>query len=390
MGRGVHGARGGVGVIGPNLSCSASIEATYRFPAGVDVAAQAEMIAIGQTLGSAQARFSGRERALAACRADVIRVTQGVDAGFATIAFPLANTEGDIGTLLTMVFGKYSMAGPAKLVGLVLPPTVGTRPRFGIDGIRARLAAFDRPLFMAIFKPALGLSAADHASLLETVADSELDIIKDDEILGNLASAPTLARWHACQPVIEALRDRRGRDFLYAVNVTGRADHLLDQARRLVDAGANALLLNVLVYGYPMLEALAAHPAIDVPLLAHPALAGAYTLAPDHGIDYSLILGQLMRRAGADIVLHPARFGSLPFLMEEESRLIAALRGPDHDWPPVFPAPSAGIKPAVVAPLVHDYGIDLVINAGSAIFDHPAGPVAGVAAFHDAFADLVS
>lgn len=358
------------------------IEATYRFPPGIDAEKQAAALAIGQTLGSAGGHFAGREAALAACLGVVQTVTVApAGGGVATVAFPLANTEGDIGTVLTMVFGKYSLAGPARLIGLRLPATVGSRPTHGIAGLRARLQVPDRSLLMGIFKPALGLTADDHAVLLAQVAGTDIDLIKDDEILGDLPSAPTLARWHACRPVIEAMRDRRGRELLYAVNVTGRARDLLARARALVKAGANALLLNVLVYGYPMLEALARDPEIGVPLIAHPAFAGALTLAPDYGLDTALVLGQLMRRAGADIVLHPTRFGSLPSAADDEARIIHALRGADGDWPAVFPGPSAGIRPAVVAALHADYGRDLVINAGSAIFDHADGPAAGVDAF---------
>ncbi|UEN99885.1 RuBisCO large subunit C-terminal-like domain-containing protein [Acidiferrobacter thiooxydans] len=365
----------------PGASSTPLVIATYRFPSGVDAGRQAEIIAIGQTLGSADARFAGREQALAACRGQVLEVRADGDGARAQVAFPAANTEYDIGTLLTMVFGKYSLAGPARLVDLRLPPDFGTRPRFGIAGLRARLGVAGRPLLMAIFKPALGLTAADHATLLRAVADTELDLVKDDEILGNLAQAPTRERLRACRPVIEAIRDRRGRDFLYAVNVTGRADTLLATARALVAEGANALLLNVLVYGYPMLEALARDPAIGVPIIAHPALAGALALAPDHGIDYALVLGRLMRHAGADVVLHPARFGSLPFSAADESRVITALTDSDDHWPAVFPGPSAGIKPAIVPALLADYGRDLVINAGSAIFDAATGPKAAVESF---------
>ncbi|MDA8190306.1 MAG: 2,3-diketo-5-methylthiopentyl-1-phosphate enolase, partial [Gammaproteobacteria bacterium] len=107
----------------------------------------------------------------------------------------------------------------------------------------------------------------------------------------------------------------------------------------------------------------------------------ALALAPDHGIDYALVLGRLMRHAGADVVLHPARFGSLPFSAADESRVITALTDSDDHWPAVFPGPSAGIKPAIVPALLADYGRDLVINAGSAIFDAATGPKAAVESF---------
>ena len=46
-----------------------------------------------------------------------------------------------------------------------------------------------------------------------------------------------------------------------------------------------------------------------------------------------------------------------------------------------MPVPSAGIHPGVLGRVLHDYGDDVVLNAGGAIFDHPQGPAAGVRAF---------
>jgi 2,3-diketo-5-methylthiopentyl-1-phosphate enolase len=248
-----------------------------------------------------------------------------------------------------------------------------------MSGVRSLLKTPSRPLIMAIYKPALGLSAADHAHILSQVAGAGLDIIKDDEIMGNLESAPTLERLKACRPVIEAAQEQSGRSLLYAVNLTGSAHQLLAQAKQLVAAGANALLLNVLSYGFSVLESLAQDPDISVPIFAHPSLAGAWCGAPNHGFSYSALLGTLMSYAGADAVLYPAHYGSLPFEAAEEFRLRDALRTRN-----VFPVPSAGIHPGVVPRAIADYGQDVILNAGTGIMDHPDGPAAGVQAFFEA------
>jgi 2,3-diketo-5-methylthiopentyl-1-phosphate enolase len=353
------------------------IEVDYRFPAGTDAERQAKMIAIGQTAGTWDARFSHRDAALRAHLGDVASIqTQADGASIATVRFPDANVEGDIASLLTMIFGKYSMAGVAKVVAVRLPESYGTRPKFGISGIRDRLSVFDRPLIMAIFKPALGLTAADHAAIFKQVAEAGLDVIKDDEILGNLDVAPTLERLQACRSEIEAVQQQTGRTVLYAVNVTGRADQLLERARQLVQAGANALLLNVLSYGFSVLEAIAADPLVHVPIFAHPALAGAWCASPDYGFAYSVVLGSLMAHAGADAVLYPAHYGSLPFDPQEEATIREALRSRQ-----VFPVPSAGIHPGIVPYALADYGTDVILNAGTGIMDHPDGAGAGVRAF---------
>jgi len=366
------------------------IEVTYRFPAGVDAEKQAQVIAVGQTAGSWGAQFKHREQQLRAHLGQVLRV-ESLDGGgaIAHIAFPEANVEGDIGSLLTMIFGKYSLGGPARVMAVDLPATYGTPAKFGITGLRRLTGVQGRPLFMGIFKPALGLSAADHATLLEQVAAAGLDIIKDDEILGDLPEAPTLERVRACRRVLDAAKQRSGKEMLYAVNLTGRGDRLNANARRLMEAGANALLFNVFSYGFAALEGLAADPAIHVPVFTHPALAGALGGAADgtsdYGIDYAVLLGTLMRHAGADAVLHPAHYGSLPFARETEFRIRDILHGAA---PEVMPVPSAGMHPGVVGRVWRDYGDDVVINAGTAIFDHPLGPTQGALAFFQAW-DLV-
>jgi 2,3-diketo-5-methylthiopentyl-1-phosphate enolase len=99
-----------------------SIQIDYRFPPGVNAEKQAKVIAIGQTVGSWDDRFSHREESFQRYLAKVIGVVVH-DSGHstATVEFPVANTEVDIGSLLTMIFGKFSMAGvwTAACCGLV-------------------------------------------------------------------------------------------------------------------------------------------------------------------------------------------------------------------------------------------------------------------------------
>ncbi len=358
-----------------------TIEVDYRFPAGVDPHKQAKVIAVGQTVGTWDARFTHREAALRSHLGEVVSVQTETETGhsIATIRFPEANVENDVSSLLTMIFGKYSMAGAAKVIAVRLPQTYGHSPKVGITGIRERLGVFDRPLIMAIFKPALGLCASDHAAILSEVAYAGLDIIKDDEILGDLDIAPTLERLQACRQVIKEVKQKTGRTILYATNITGTADKLIEKARLLVREGANALLLNVLTYGFSVLSALASDPEINVPIFAHPAFAGAICAAPDYGMTYSVVLGTLMAHAGADAVLYPAHYGSLPFDPTQEAQIRDILRSRR-----VFPVPSAGIHPGIVPKALADYGQDVILNAGTGIMDHPDGAAAGVQAFFEA------
>lgn len=357
-----------------------TIEVDYRFPPSVDAQKQAKVIAVGQTVGTWDARFSHREASLSRHLGQVVSI-QADDQGYniATVAFPEINVEGDIASLMTMIFGKYSMAGAGKVVAVRLPENYGLKPKLGISGIRSALGVYKRPLIMAIFKPALGLSAADHGEIFRQVAYAGLDVIKDDEIMADLQAAPTLERLRACREVIDEIERTQGRTILYAVNVTGNGARLLERARNLVRAGANALLLNVFSYGISVLEALAADPQVNVPIFIHPAGAGAIAGAPDHGFAYSVVLGTLMAHAGADAVLYPAHYGNMPFDPLEEAKIRDSLR--DRG---VFPVPSAGIHPGVVPKALQDYGDDVILNAGTGIMDHPDGAAAGVKAFFEA------
>jgi 2,3-diketo-5-methylthiopentyl-1-phosphate enolase len=183
----------------------------------------------------------------------------------------------------------------------------------------------------------------------------------------------------ASHKVLDEIKQQTGRTVLYAINVTGSADKLIEKARLLVSEGANALLLNVLTYGFSILDSLAADPEINVPIFAHPALAGAMCAAPDYGMAYSVVLGTLMAHCGADAVLYPAHYGSLPFDPVEEVRIRDSLRSRN-----VFPVPSAGIHPGVIPKALADYGQDVILNAGTGIMDHPDGPASGVKAFFEA------
>ncbi|MCT7948720.1 RuBisCO large subunit C-terminal-like domain-containing protein [Ancylothrix sp. C2] len=354
------------------------LEVDYQFTPEIDPNRQAKIIAIGQTAGTWDTSFSHRETTLKSHLAEVGNIrTEATGHHIATIHFPLANIENDIPSLLTMIFGKYSMAGPAKVIAVRLPENYGKKPKLGITGIRQHLKIYDRPLIMAIFKPALGLTAEDHAAILKEVAFAGLDIIKDDEIMGDIETAPTLQRLKACRQILDQLKQQTGRTVLYATNVTG--PNPLDMAKRLVQEGANALLFNALTYGFSALEQLTSDPEINVPIFAHPALAGALCAAPDHGFAYSVILGTFMAHSGTDAVLYPAHYGNLPFQATEEQKIRDFLRQKN-----VFPVPSAGIHPGIVPKVLADYGNDVILNAGTGIMDHPDNPASGVQAFFEA------
>ena len=366
-----------------------TIVATYRLGLGPADALEkkAEQIALGQTVGAWTPVRQADPALWERHRGEVVATERRDGFGLARIAFPTANCEPEIASLLTMGFGKCSLDGRIKLLDLALPPEWLARfpgPKVGITGLRQRLKMPDQPLIMAIFKPCVGLTPEQLGQMFYEVGIGGLDLIKDDEILPDLPTAPTERRLEACLAAAARVKRETGRTVLYAVNLTGPAGTLHQRALRLQSLGATCFLLNVLSYGWATLQELAADPQLTVPIMAHPALSGGLCGAPEHGMSYPLVLGRLMRLAGADLVLYPAHYGTFPFSVEDEFGIRDALREPWGSLKPCWPGPSVGIHPGMVPRLLADYGHDLVINAGGGIHGHKGGAAAGARAMRQA------
>jgi 2,3-diketo-5-methylthiopentyl-1-phosphate enolase len=304
-----------------------------------------------------------------------------------TIAYPDANFSRDLPALLVTAFGKLSMDGRIKLIDLqpsaeFLSALPG--PKFGIGGVRRKLGVHDRPLVMSIFKSVIGYDLAGLREQFLQQALGGVDLIKDDEILFENPLTPMKKRVPACMEAAREAEQRTGQKLIYFTNLTGPTFKLRDNALRAIEAGANGLLFNVLAYGFDALAALASDPDIDVPIAAHPALAGAFYPSPHHGIAAPLLLGKLIRIAGADLSLFPSPYGSVVMPKEENLAVRDALMDRKLPQRTVFPVPSAGIHPGLVPLILRDFGPEVVVNAGGGVHGHPGGAAAGGRAFRQA------
>ncbi len=305
------------------------------------------------------------------------------------IAYPDLNYSPDIPALLVTVFGKLSMDGRIRLIDLHFSERFMTHfpgPKFGITGVRDLLRVHDRPLLMSIFKSVIGYDLNELQSQFYAQAMGGVDLIKDDEILFENPLTPIERRVEACIQAATKSATHTQQKLLYAVNLTGPTHKLVSQAKKAIDAGANALLFNVLAYGFDMLHELSTHSEISVPIAAHPALAGAIYPSSHYGISASVLLGKLMRIAGADLVLFPSPYGSVTMPIAENLAIQQALvtdQIASHLLSSMS-VPSAGIHPGLVPWIIRDFGQDVVVNAGGGIHGHPMGTIAGGIAFRQA------
>jgi 2,3-diketo-5-methylthiopentyl-1-phosphate enolase len=363
---------------------------------------KAEGIALGLTVGSWTDLPLLEQEQLKKHKGRVVRVQHvGTSTGYfpqtrtkglIEIAYPSANFSPELPAILTTTFGKLSLDGEIKLIDLTFSEELIKEfpgPKFGIEGIRHITNVEDRPYVMSIFKGILGKDIEFFAQQLEQQALGGVDFVKDDEILFDNNLTPFEQRITKGREVLESVYEQTGHRTRYAVNLTGRTYDLKDKAKRAVELGADMLLFNVFAYGLDVLQSLAEDKEIQLPIMAHPAVSGAFTPSEFYGIANPLLLGKLLRYAGADFSLFPSPYGSVALAKSEVLGIANALTKTDL-VNKTLPVPSAGIHPGMVPNLIADFGIESVINAGGGIHGHPEGSAAGGKAFRQAIEATVN
>lgn len=303
------------------------------------------------------------------------------------IAYPEINIGEQLPMLLTTVVGNISMGGQIKLVDIRFPKkyVAGFKgPKFGIDGIRKLLGVKKRPLLNNMIKPCTGYRLEVGAELFRQAALGGCDIIKDDELIADASFNRLAARVKRYMEIEKQVFEETGEHTLYTVNITDNVPKIFENAKRAVEVGANAIMINYVAVGLAVMQAIAEDPAINVPILGHMDVAGAMYMSPYHGVSSHIILGKLPRLAGADIVVIPAPYGKAPVIVDKFTAVARNLTYPLYNLKPTWPMASGGITPSMVPKVIKDLGNDIVIGSGGGIHAHPNGPVAGGKAFRQA------
>lgn len=311
------------------------------------------------------------------------------------VAYPTGNIAGQFPELITTLYGNVSMIGKLKLLDVMMPPAFlkyFQGPKFGIEGIRRLLKIEKRPVLCGMYKPCVGALPETLGKMAYEMAVGGVDVLKDDELLADPEFCPLEARVEVTRKSLEKAEKETGRKSIYCVNVTDRPQEMYRKARKAVENGASALLVNVFAVGYAAAQDLTEDPAITIPVMGHPAFAGTYFAAPDHGMLSHLALGKFVRMSGCDLMIYPSPFGKVPLLRDRAVRIAQELRAPMGHLKSVFPGPAAGMHPGNVAQSLAEFGLDMVVGAGGGLHGHPGGTIAGGKAMHqaiDAFMDGV-
>ena len=241
------------------------IRATYE----LDPPEAAETLALVESVGRADGPEHVRGRV----------VEQ--DGRRAVLEFPAATN--DVALLVSSLFaGEWADSSAltrCRLVEVEWPDAFLPGPAFD---------APDRVLVGAIVKPSLGLSPAEVADTAARLAAAGADLVKDDELLGNLESCP----------LEERVRAVAATGVNYAANVTGPVETLIDRARRVVELGAGAVMINAFAQGLDAVRAIR-EADLGVPIFAHRVGAALWARQPGFGVAPAVV-AELTRLCGAD------------------------------------------------------------------------------------------
>jgi ribulose 1,5-bisphosphate carboxylase large subunit-like protein len=288
------------------------------------------------------------------------------EAGRAVLEFPEQNWGGDVTLLVSsLLAGEWADSAAfvaCRLVELELPAGLLPGPAF---------AAPDEVLVGAIVKPSLGLSPTKFAATAAALASGGADLIKDDELLGDPAWCPLEDRVRA---VAAVLPDR----VRYAANVTGPVESLLGRARRVVELGAGAVMVNAFAQGLDSVRALR-EADLGVPIFAHRVGAALWARDRRFGVAPAVI-AELTRRCGADYVQVGSFTGSVYDTNDDVRAQIDACHRPLRTLRRAVAVIGGGVGPRNARAQIDAAGVSsgLMVLLGSAAYD--ASPEAAVLA----------
>ena len=335
--------------------------ATYRIDApAAEIRARAEALAVEQSVEMPlDAIHDERVLAEVVARVDAIRAVAG---GHEVVLGIAPETTGfEPAQLANMLFGNCSLQPEVQLVDVAFPDAylrAFAGPRFGVAGLRERLGAHGRPLTCTALKPQ-GSPVEHLAALAGTFARAGIDVIKDDHGIANQAYGPFERRVPAVQAAVDAANRETGGRTAYAPTFSGGAHALEAQARIARDCGVRLALVAPMLVGLPAFVEL--QDRLGIPVMAHPAFAGANRMAP------ALLLGKLFRLLGADATIFPNHGGRFSYSREACLAIAAAARSPMGTLRAALPVPAGGMTVERVPGMVADYGTDVMLLIGGGL-----------------------
>jgi 2,3-diketo-5-methylthiopentyl-1-phosphate enolase len=390
---------------GPLLNPPDSVVATYRFATGRasegqatldEIRRAAEAFAVGQSVGTWIPVPGLTAELMERHGAHVLRVVPAAEAGTdVEIAFPSLNfRDGGLPMLMTALLGNDPSTGiAATLIDLALPPEYVHEfggLRVGIAGWRARLGVHGRPLVLNPMKPCIGLFPQATADIAAEVARGGVDLVKDDEVLGDTSFSRVAERCRAVSAALDRVAEETGHRTRYVVSITDRARRMRDHVHAARENGADGVMVAAFLVGLDAVQEVVEELDGALPVIAHTAGLDLFGGSNGLGVAPEVLVGRLARLAGADGVLIGSPWARRSTPEPLWLRMAALLRDEWSGLTPAFPIVGGGIVPEQLGEVVRMLGIEVIVTAGGAINGHPDGAEAGARAMMDALDEAVA
>jgi len=273
-----------------------------------------------------------------------------------------------------------------KLMDIELPESYAKHysgAKFGIEGCRQLTNTYNRPLIGTIIKPSIGLSVNQTADIVKTLVEAGIDFIKDDELMSSSANSNFTDRVAAVMKVINAHADKTGKKVMYAFNLSGEIDEMLQRYETIVNAGGTCGMISINSVGLSASKKICDEGQLAIH--AHRNGWGMMTRHPLLGIDFKAYQ-KIWRLVGVD-QLHVN--GIQNKFWETDDSVVAsieALKQPLYHHKNILPVVSSGQWGGqAFETWRRTQTVDLLYMAGGGIMAHPMGPAAGVVALQQAW-----
>jgi ribulose-bisphosphate carboxylase large chain len=310
------------------------------------------------------------------------------------VSWPVDNFGYNLPVLISTLQGnlyEIKQFTGLKLMDVELPASYDDHfngPAFGIDGCRELTDVYKRPLIGTIIKPSVGLTPADTAAMVKTLAEAGIDFIKDDELLSASVNSAFEDRLEMVMDIINRHHDKTGKKIMYAFNISGEMDEMLQRYERIVKAGGTCAMISINSVGIS-----ATKKICDLRQLAvhgHRNGWGMLNRHPLLGIDFRAYQ-KIWRLAGVD-QLHVN--GIANKFWETDDSVVNSIKAcllPLLQTKTPLPVVSSG-QWGGQAPETYrrTNSIDLLYMAGGGIMAHPMGAAAGVKALQQAWQGAVA
>jgi S-methyl-5-thioribulose 1-phosphate isomerase len=287
----------------------------------------------------------------------------------AKISYAMETISPDIVQILNVIYGNIAQIRSIRVEDVEFPSEMLDNfkgPRFGLEGVRELCGVPERSLICATLKP-MGLTSDCYADMCYEFALGGSDLIKDDHGIMDQSFARFEDRVEKCAQAVLKANAETGETCLYAANISGPADEVMDRALYAKSVGVTALLVLPGLVGWDMIRLLRDNDELALPIILHGAFSGLYFSSIEAGFSGPVAFSIIPRLVGADMYIMPNYIGRLYSTKQECLAAAAAAKRDMGHLKPIFPGTGGGTTLQTIPELMAFYGKDICYIMGGGL-----------------------